>query len=312
MTSIYTETRVISLNSEDAVIYKNSNYLSDVMFAFAGLVVDDSTILQRQVTILNAQIPVSFYIINYTNNVFIFRNMATSTNYTITIGVGNYNSSNFITTVQTAILTVTGLTITITLNKIDGKLTFSSSTNYKILSSNSSTTSSQIFGFDTTDLIPTLIGSNYVATCPYALNLLGIKQLQIKSTYFSANCFASNSGGQDCVLATIPVDCGSWGMITYNSPSSNNITFNNANLDEFDIKITDAETGKFINFNGANWTMTILIHLIRKIDLANIETDMKRVTKPIDIKLPEDKKIPEDKKLSLKNPDLEELRILES
>lgn len=311
MSTIYTETRIISLNSENADTYKNGSFLSDVMFGFSGLLIDDPTIVQRQITLVNAQIPVSFYIVNYTNNVFIFRNVATSTNYTITLTVGNYNSTTFITLLQAAILSATGLTVSISISNADGKLTFSCPTQYQILSTNILTTIDNILGLDnTTNLVPTLVLGNYVATCPFPLNLLGIKQLQVKSSYISTNNFASNSGGQDCLLATIPVNVGAWGMITYESASGNNITFNNLSLDEFDIKIVDAETGKFINFSNTNWTMTILLHLIRKIDLADKENNMRIITKPIDSKLPESKLT--QPKLSLLNPDLEDLRILES
>lgn len=310
MSGIYTETRIISLNSEDAYIFRNGSFLSDVQYAFTGLLIDDPTILQRQITLVNAQIPVSFYILNYTNNVFVFRNVATSTNYTISLTVGNYNSTTFITLVQSAILSATGLSVTITISSADGKLTFSCPTNYSILSTNTLTTSDLIFGFNSsTDLTTTLVSGNYVATCPFPLNLLGIKQLQVKSSAFSTNNFSSNSNGQDCLLATIPVNVGSWGMITYSSPSSNNITFNNTSLDEFDIKIVDAETGAYINFSNTNWTMTILIHLIRKIDFTDRETNLRRLTNPINTTMPNLKK---DDKNENPNLDLEDLRILES
>lgn len=311
MSGIYTETRIISLNSENAMSYRNGTYLSDMLFGFNGLLLDSPDILQRQLTLLNAQIPVSFYVVNYTNNVFVFRNNATSTNYTITLTVGNYNSTTFITLVQSAILTATGLTVTITASQSDGKLTFSCPTNFSILSTNILTTSNLVFGFDkSVNLTSTLVSGNYVATCPYPLNLLGIKQIQIKSGYFSTNNFSSNSNGQDCLLATIPVDVGAWGMINYSSPSGNNISFNNTNIDEFDIRIVDAETGKPINFSNTNWTMTILLHLIRKLDLGEKETNMRKITPPIDSSIPNLEK--PEKHLTLKNPDLEDLRILES
>lgn len=307
MSGIYTETRIISLNSEDAYIFRNGSFLSDVQYAFTGLLIDDPTILQRQITLVNAQIPVSFYILNYTNNVFVFRNVATSTNYTITLSVGNYNSTTFITLVQSSILTATGLNVTITISNADGKLTFSCPTNFSILSTNTLTTSNLIFGNNPlVNLTATLISGNYVATCSYPLNLLGIKQLQVKSSAFSTNNFSSNSNGQDCLLATIPVDVGGWGMINYSSPSSNNITFNNTSIDEFDIKIVDAESGASINFSNTNWTMTILLHLIRKIDFTDRETNLRKITNPIDTNLPN---LKNDKKIS---PTLEDLRILES
>lgn len=287
MTAVYTETRIISLNSENATTFKNGSYLSDVVFGFNGLLKDEPDILQRQITLVNAQLPVSFYIVNYTNNVFILRKMSPATDYTITLTVGNYNSTTFISLLQNTILSATGLSFTITIDKASGKLSFSCVSDWRILSTNTLTTSATLLGLDVSNNISTtLINGNYVGICPYPLNLLGIKQIQVKSSYISTNNFSSNANGQDCLLATIPVDVGAWGMITYESASGNNISFHNLTLDDFDIRIVDAETGKSVNFNGINWTITILIHLIRRLDLGIKEKDIRKLTVPIANNLP--------------------------
>lgn len=306
MTTIYTETRIISLNSENATIYKNGSFLSDMIFGFSGLLKDEPDILQRQITLVNAQLPVSFYIVNYSNNVFVLRKISPETDYTITLPVGNYNSTTFIALLQSKILAETGLTFTITIDKASGKLTFSCPVNWSILSTNPLTTSNAIIGLDPlTNLTPTLVSSNYIAVCSYPLNLLGIKQLQVKSSFISANNFSANANGQDCLLATIPVNVGAWGMITYESSSGNNITFHNLTLDEFDIRIVDAETNKSVNFNGIGWTMTILLHLVRRLDLGIKETNLRKVTPPITNNLP-----PKD--LGVEELKNEDLKILES
>lgn len=306
MTSIYTETRIISLNSESANTYRNGTFLSDVLFGFNGLLKDEPDILQRQITLVNAQLPVSFYIVNYSNNVFVLRKISPETDYTITLPVGNYNSTTFIALLQSKILADTGLTFSITIDKASGKLTFSCPVNWSILSTNPITTANSIIGLDPlNNLTSTLVTSNYVGTCPYPLNLLGIKQLQVKSSFISANNFSANANGQDCLLSTIPVNVGAWGLITYESASGNNITFHNLTLDEFDIRIVDAETGKSVNFNGVGWTMTFLIHLIRRLDLGIKETNLRKVTQPITNSLP-----PKD--LATENIENEDLKILES
>lgn len=306
MTTIYTETRIIALNSESALIYKNGNFNSNMLFAFSGLLQDDPNIIQRSITLSNAQLPVSFYIVNYTNNVFIIKNNTSGISYTITIPVGNYNSTQFISTITSLILTNASININITLDNTTGKLTFSSLTNYTFVNVGSVATSQMLFGFsNTANLISSLVSGSYVATCPFPLNLLGIKQLQIKSSIISATNFSSNSYGQDCVLATIPVNIGAWGMITYVSSTGTNISFNNTTLDEIDIRIVDAETNKDVNFNNIGWTMTFLLHITRRIDLAKSETDLRTLTNPINLKLPI---IPEKQE----NPDLADLRLLEN
>ena len=307
--SIYTETRIISLNSENATIYKNGTFLSEVVFGFSGILKDEHDIIQRQLTLVNAQIPVSFYIVNVYNRVFVLRKVSPLTDYTITLSVGNYNSTTFITLLQSAILTATGLTFVITIDKATGKLTFSSTADWILVSTSALTTASAIIGLNPlVDLTPTLVGANYIAVCPNPLNLLGIKQLQIKCGAVSCNNFSSNNNNaQSSLLATIPVNVGAFGLITYESSAGNDITFHNSTLDDIDILIVDSEDGEPINFNGVGWTMTILLHITRIADLGIRERDMKKITLPISMNLPLS-----ETHLAKKEPQNEELRILES
>jgi hypothetical protein len=92
---------------------------------------------------------------------------------------------------------------------------------------------------------------------------LGIKQLLIKSNILSGNNYSASSGGQTTLLATVPVNVGAWGMITFESRSK--ISVHNSSLDEIDIQILDAETNLPINFWNQNWTMTLLLHITRTI-----------------------------------------------
>ena len=305
MTTTYTETRVIALNSESANIFKNGDYLSNVLFGFSGLLIDSPDIIERQLSLTNAQIPVSFYIVNYTNQVFVIKNNGTGISYTITIPIGNYNSTTFITAVSAAILSTATITMTITIDTTTGKLTFSSTTNFSFISTSALSTANQLFGFSNSINLVSVLNGTYKATAPFPLNLLGIKQLQVKSSIISATNFSSNSNGQDSLLATIPVNVGAWGMINFDSSTGNNVSFTNRTLDDIDIQIVDAETNKPINFNNCNWTMTLLLHLVRSVDLEKTkeERNMRVLTKPIDSKMPE---------LKPENKDLAELKILES
>ena len=65
----YLDSRIIILNSEHG-IQNNGSYKSDILFKFQGLLIQENDIEQVQFSFVNAQIPVSFYTINYTNNVF--------------------------------------------------------------------------------------------------------------------------------------------------------------------------------------------------------------------------------------------------
>lgn len=306
----YIETKVISLNSESASQYNNGSFLSNMVFSLSTLLKDEPDTLHKQLTLANAQIPVSFYIVNYTNNQFLFTTYPSGSPVLniITIPVGNYNSSSLISVLTDLFLAIS-VVMTITISKITGDFTFSSTSNYAFNSTSVLTTANQILGLNkASNLVPTLVGGDYVATCPFACNLLGIKQLMIKSNIISANNFSTSSNGQTTLIATIPVDSGAWSMINYVDTGGSKISFNNATLDEIDILILDAETNKEINFSNANWTMTILLHITKKLDLTKVTPTLGEIVdRPV---IPKIEKLNTPINLPL-SKDEQELKILE-
>ena len=60
---VYQDNRIITLNSQDGDKL-NGTYLSNIHFNVSGLLKDDPNLIRSYVTVLNAQIPVSFYIID--------------------------------------------------------------------------------------------------------------------------------------------------------------------------------------------------------------------------------------------------------
>ena len=65
----YLDSRIIILNSVHGRLL-NGTYKSNVEFSFQGLLTQEDNIEHVQISLVNAQIPVSFYTINYTNNMF--------------------------------------------------------------------------------------------------------------------------------------------------------------------------------------------------------------------------------------------------
>ena len=65
----YLNSRITILNSAHGISL-NASYKSNLLFTFNGLLTQENDIEQLQISLVNAQIPVSFYSINYTNNVF--------------------------------------------------------------------------------------------------------------------------------------------------------------------------------------------------------------------------------------------------
>ena len=215
---------------------------------------------------MNAQMAVSFYVINSTNNVLKVVSGSTFLGYTLTLTNGNYNLNTLITEINSKFALV-GFPSnpTITQNKSTGKLTFAFSSNNTILSSQS--TIRDVLGLGTSDLTGSSI------TAPYPFNLLGIKLLNIASNALSVNSVNSATGNNSSILATIPND----------QPFFNQISFVNQNdiqkfeltvdyVNSIDIQIYD-ENGYFIDFNNTNWSMTIIM-TIERYDLEPINNDL--------------------------------------
>lgn len=309
----FTDTKVISLNSESASL-KNGAYLSSVSFNLSGLLRSDPDIIHTQLALQNAQIPVSFYIINYTNQTFIIRFL--STDYTVTIPVGNYNANSLITAMKSGILAATigfgGVVMTIAISKTSGIFTFSTAIAFTIRSSLAAFTMRKVLGLNTTDQIAVNNGLEYTTTLPYPCNLLGIKLLQINSPAISGNNFASNLNGQTTLLATVPVQSPSFGLILYADTGDTRVSFNNGSLDGIDIDIVDAETGQFINFNNCDWTMTLLLHITRKyndtVKISSLTSLIERSAIPTNLGESAKPTKPEKKPMS---KDEQELNLLE-
>ena len=58
---IYTKNRLITLSSKYG-IQQNGTYKSHLMFNFKNLLSDEQQYLKSEIIVLNAQIPVSFYV----------------------------------------------------------------------------------------------------------------------------------------------------------------------------------------------------------------------------------------------------------
>lgn len=245
----FTETKIINLNSKNC-IRNNSTFLSDVYFQFSGLLKDEDDIIERYISIQNAQIPFSFYNINVYNNVLNIQ--IDDTIYTLTLIRGNYNASSLIIEIKNQLenngitdinLEVSSTTGLLTIIKVLGSFTLisSGSTIYEILGF--------VVGTDYTSISRTIIS-------PYPLNLLGTLSLKICSYEFSTNNI-------DFTLITLPIEVGNFGLIQYTNVSNIKATLNNTSLDGFDISVID-DNNNYVNFNNINWTMTLLLTIVRR------------------------------------------------
>lgn len=256
--SITLETKLISLTS-DAGIKNNGSYLSDITFFCNGLLTPNPQIINVELILLHAEIPVSFYTINYSNSFFKFK-LDTNPIQTLQIPVGNYNANTLITALKTLINDVN---FSITISKITGKLTFQHNKTFNIYTDNNYSIG-QILGFELNQTYTATGPNPFILNAPYPLNLLGIKKLNILSSELSTINYSSNKGTVS-LLGSIPVDQPSFGLVIYENKTNTKYKLNNFEISKIDIQIED-ETNNPINFNNINWSL--LFGLIITIDLS--------------------------------------------
>ena len=117
---VYQDNRIITLNSNDGEKL-NGTYLSKINFSFSGLLKNEKNLIRSYITVLNAQFPVSFYIIDETDNILYYTNGIT--NYDITLSIGNYNGNQMVTALNAG-FTTNSIPITAFLNSQTGILSF--------------------------------------------------------------------------------------------------------------------------------------------------------------------------------------------
>lgn len=256
---VYQDNRIITLNSQDGE-KKNGTYLSNINFNFSGLLSDDKNIIRTYITVLNAQFPVSFYIIDETDNILYYTE--NSVEKTIELVPGNYNGNQMVTTLN-GVFATNGTPITTILNSITGLLYFFITGGVSITILATSTIKS-ILGFEED------ITSTTFIKMPYQLNLLGKKKLFINSNNLRNSAFSSKSLACVQTIATVPVDQPPYAMINYTSVSDleKNIIFNRS-LDMLDIQIVDEEN-KYVDFRNINWSITLCL-TIEKDDKVRLE-----------------------------------------
>lgn len=265
--SIKTESRLINMNSANALIKNNGQYNSDVVFKFPGLVKPEQYITGIQFQLLDAQLPVSFYNINYTNNTLNYQ--LSSVNYTITADVGNYNFNSLATQLVAKFL-ANGHIFTIKINKQNGIITIATPATNFILQVSSMFS---VLGL----LLSNHISSSFSLTADYPLNLLGITKIKIQSVNLSSyNADSSNSGNSNNI-GLIPVDQPSFGLIVFENKSSSKFDLRNNQIDEIDLQITD-QNNNLINFNNIDWNLTILIETTREVETLS-QTQMADILK---------------------------------
>ena len=249
------DSKQINLSSFSATT-KNGSMNSSLYFNLNNILKKEKDIIYNLVSVVHCEIPVSFYIINNTNNLFSYsvEILSVTQTFNITLTNGNYNASTF----KTMFLSKLGGGWSLSLSNSTGQFTLTSVYNgYTI---NSSSTCYSLLGM-AKNTSYNITGTNI--TFPYQCNFLGITRLKIKSTILQTHNIDSYSNGRSNILCTIPVNNASFGLIIFNNIVGFKTVYPNNNLDYIDIIVTD-DYDNLIDFNGIDINITIQIDSLRK------------------------------------------------
>ena len=247
----------IFLNSKNADVQMNGTKKSSVVFFFNDIFKTDKKTIEQRVEVVNAQVPISWYLINSTNNMFYLNSVATY------FPVGNYNVNTFITTW----IATFGANWTVSFSTITNQFTFTNTANFSL--SDGINSIFNIIGF-----LPGKVYNSVslVLTSAFSVNFGGLQKVNIKSASFTlANCDSKNKSVSK-TMASVPVSSIQAGYIFYNNITGFKSIFKNHEISSINIDIQD-DFGNFIDFNNVDWSLTLQVDIVSEIvqSLDNLE-----------------------------------------
>jgi hypothetical protein len=199
----------------------------------------------------NASIPYSFYSITSFDNVFKWGLVGLEPMNTYYVQPGNYNVTQLIDVIQTAM----GSSYNVSYSSITSKILIThTSSDFIIYAS----TINHILGFskttDTTSTAQMLYGRD-------CMNLNQIRALNIEINFPTYNVNVAQAYNQN-ILATIPVYVAPFSIITYQNPNNFRTNLYVNKLDQIQIRILDNES-RLVDMNGINYQMTLQLDCMR-------------------------------------------------
>ena len=257
----------IYLNSANADLILNTDPTdkSNVVFFFKDALKIDRNSIEMRVSIVDAQIPISWYLIDSTNNQLTIKVNGISTTYTFPNG--NYNVNTFISTWASVVGNNTqwNLSFDTITNKIKFQCYISNDVSFSDSDINSMF---KIIGFIPGNIYYSSIsGIIYSSHC---VNFSGITKINIKSNTFALKNVDSKNKGRTRTIASIPVNNASNGFIYYNNFTQYKSIFKNYELSSIGLELQD-DFKNYIKFNNIDWTLTIQIDVVCEV-INNIDT----------------------------------------
>lgn len=238
---IKTKIRQFNISSNNAV---NGSFKSIVNVNLPDLTFHHLNINNIYISVDHCEVPNSFYIVNYTNNMIKINNIS------YTVPVGNYNVNSLI--VELLALLPAGFTITY--SNISNKMTFGYSAPFII--NGSSSTINKVIGLDVYDLSSDI---NNKIIMPHLVNFLPLSIINFHSSFLNASNFNATDGSNDVFLC-LQNNVGSLSTINYTNQNNIQYLVDKTSITNFTITVTNSD-GDLINFNNIDWTMGLLLKI---------------------------------------------------
>jgi hypothetical protein len=246
--------RQIYVNSEDAMEYIDGK-TSNIQFFFKDTLVCPKNCLMH-ISVVSAEIPVSYYLVNDNNNRFTYE--FNGTEYTLFITKKNYNITQLKDFFNSSSLNSTH-GVSVTYSATTNKLSFTCTNSTDTFTIKSTSTCQYLIGFsrgtDHTSSSGVLISNNVV-------DLSGINAIYIVSNLPTSNIDSRNKGFSP-ILGKIPVNSGYNGIISFNPAVPHHMHLQQQVFNFLHLTLEN-QNMQIIDLNGLHWQMTLNIHFLYK------------------------------------------------
>jgi hypothetical protein len=241
---------LVVLDSRNATSFYNGNFMSDVEWDLTDIISKPKQAVEFSVSVINASIPIGQYNIasmDNTNNTVTIVDPSYTNPIVMTIPNGNYTITSLLTDIQSRGPPQYVWTYIAYKNRISVS---NPNQNFTLTVSNSL--------FEPLGLAKgvTYSSTNKSITSPNCVNMSGLRNLNIHLDNVTTKNITSFTKSASTIIASIPVDINSGGVLSYNLSSDYEVPVPISNLDYINILLKD-DLGNFIQNNGINWGITL-------------------------------------------------------
>jgi hypothetical protein len=241
---------LVVLDTRNCTSFYNGNFMSDVEWDLTDVIAMPKKGVEFSVSVVNASIPIGQYniaSIDNTGNTVTLVDPSYTNPIIMTIPNGNYTITSLIADIQTRGPPQYVWTFIPYKNRISIS---NPNQNFTLTFSNSLF---EPLGFAKG---VTYSSNNKSLTSPNCVNMSGLRNLNIHLDNLTTKNITSFTKSASTIIASVPVDVNTGGVLSYNLSSEYEIPVPVSNLDYINILLKD-DLGNFIQNNGINWGITL-------------------------------------------------------